>query len=773
MLTSLARSAPVRALTFALVVLFSSGCGGGGGSASVAPVVNAPGDNSSRVILSGQAVAPGLGANPGEATVVNETCRFSTCWELALEGTPVDLVQLDARGGESRVIESTVIANSFYRFDLTKHAVKLDAKLLVRVHGSAGSGVALVSGIRQDVTPSTDTFFRRVREQLARDATASLENLTQAELTAFAALPRSLDILYNEELTEFPQGSRYASFLEHALRADTGNAEEVLAWLDFYPMREGNRWVYDVTHRTARGEETSTLTREVTGTTAVNGKTAWVLRSTSSNAQTVPWEDYYSRADQAIAHEGTTRADRDPRLQALGAMAFADNLASSVATVGISNWITTAPDFDGDAVAEVVEIKRTSGAQGWEEYFGKTGRTPALGWGQSWEIRTKGSLGKQETFETYSEHHLLGFGVGPLRSTYLKSRAHYVDGAAKEREASQSVEELTSENVRTKLFAGESRFQRLMLPHTALVYDATRRLFYASVPDQNRVVAIDPKRAEIVASYPASAPAHMAISDDGRHLYYTVKAEYDNPSDQIARIDLVSGAEDLRFSLPVDAERGALFTYHIAVRPGHSNTLLVNEFWNPGYVTVGMYVDGRRVAGPDDAVSIQNALTGPQMHRVYFGASPDVAYVVADFGLYRLGVTDSGVSTPILIAPLNSYEPLNFAGTRAFVVDHPFSNTPASTWIDLTTGSTGSIGAAGCVPIAGGSRVACTDFNGPMLVTIDLATEQLISSETVSVWPPLYAWDGGIASGAWGRLQGYTNHPLIDFVESPQLAAGQ
>jgi hypothetical protein len=118
---------------------------------------------------------------------------------------------------------------------------------------------------------------------------------------------------------------------------------------------------------------------------------------------------------------------------------------------------------------------------------------------------------------------------------------------------------------------------KVQLLHNDLVYDATREVYYASVPGQvpvhgNKIAVIDAVTGSVTYSATAvgSEPTRLAISADGSTLYVGFEG-----SGQLVKLALPGIVEQQRVNLPTDGFSNQLFVQSLAVSPVDPDTVAV------------------------------------------------------------------------------------------------------------------------------------------------------------------------------------------------------
>jgi hypothetical protein len=185
----------------------------------------------------------------------------------------------------------------------------------------------------------------------------------------------------------------------------------------------------------------------------------------------------------------------------------------------------------------------------------------------------------------------------------------------------------------------------------AIVYEPHQDVLFASVganspQHANSVVPIDPATGAIGAPVLSGPePNAMAVSDDGAYLYVGVDGDH-----AIARIDLVTGAEDQRWPLGrVDPPPGhpagsgdEMIAGDIAVMPGRPTIVVVSgrgDYESPGGVIV--FDDG--IALPDRVPRVV-ASDDPPYSVEFSDVIPGRLYGTNGASLFRMDIGASGVT---------------------------------------------------------------------------------------------------------------------------------
>ncbi len=187
-------------------------------------------------------------------------------------------------------------------------------------------------------------------------------------------------------------------------------------------------------------------------------------------------------------------------------------------------------------------------------------------------------------------------------------------------------------------------FMRVPLIHAALVFDATRNRYYASVPGSvpvygNQIAVIDP--ATGVVTYAGrsvgSQPAALAMHPSGNALYVGL-----NGTGEVVKLNLPDFSEAWRVRLPSSPYYGQLLTEKLAVSPSDADVIavsLMRTSVSPRHGGVALIRNGvlqPRVTGDHTG---SNLITfGPDGSTVY-GFNNETT----EFGLRRVAVVADGL----------------------------------------------------------------------------------------------------------------------------------
>jgi uncharacterized protein (TIGR03437 family) len=196
-----------------------------------------------------------------------------------------------------------------------------------------------------------------------------------------------------------------------------------------------------------------------------------------------------------------------------------------------------------------------------------------------------------------------------------------------------------------------------------LVYDSLRDRIYASVPATegilaNSIVAIDPGRASVIASYAAGPnPRRLAISGGDSELYFAmgfVNNGLQYIGEGLRRIDLATGTMTPEFAV-VPPQGGYIFDHpDFAVLPGEPHSVaVINDFFGRGDVVV--YDDDTpRPVSPNYVFACTSIQPSATSARLYCYNGYDTGFQFSRLAVDSHGVTLVDSSNADLIGSFNT-----------------------------------------------------------------------------------------------------------------------
>jgi DNA-binding beta-propeller fold protein YncE len=331
---------------------------------------------------------------------------------------------------------------------------------------------------------------------------------------------------------------------------------------NYFPAAVGDRWNYDVSQNGQKS--TQQLIRAVTAVTPAGEVAIAETYQGSTDTQI----RYVKTADGSLISP-LTGSTPQAVLNIVGRIleypALFYPVGAERVVVRQGSW---GSDLDGDGVAESFRFEFRQTLTGFE-----TLTVAGLSIGDVAHFRNVVTLKVQPSdlrFGSYTvttvENAWWAPGIGLMR---YDRRADGSDGDV--------VVSPFSLTVTGGVVAGETLFVRkpdgvvikVPLLHNALVYDASRGVYYASVPasvagNGNRIAIIDATSGAVSYSVAAvgSEPAELAVSADGSALYVGL-----NGTGEIAKLALPGMAEQWRAAIPLDSFSGPLSVQRISVSP--------------------------------------------------------------------------------------------------------------------------------------------------------------------------------------------------------------
>jgi hypothetical protein len=327
---------------------------------------------------------------------------------------------------------------------------------------------------------------------------------------------------------------------------------------------------------------------------------------------------------------------------------------------------------------------------------------------------------------------------------------------------------------------------KVALPHNALVFDAQRNRYYASVPGSvpqhgNRIAAVDPVTG--IVTYPAAAlgsePGPLALSADGSALYAGLNATGD-----LVKLRLPDLAELWRVRLPADRPQGPWVAEQLAVSPLDADLVAVSAAVGPQpaprYGTVALLRAGVLQPGTAPPLPAASLLAFDRDGQFLYTANDDLA---TGSRLRRLAVLPQGLQEDRALAgpatsPATGPASLDWS-PQGLVAGKRVFRAP-----DLAALGQVNVPGGGCRPLPVENRLVCaytstatfgTATPRGVLAVVDAASFVILSTPTyqpVSDSQRLAQIVPGAAGQVALRMKGANLGPTADAVwlfSSPQL----
>jgi DNA-binding beta-propeller fold protein YncE len=273
--------------------------------------------------------------------------------------------------------------------------------------------------------------------------------------------------------------------------------------------------------------------------------------------------------------------------------------------------------------------------------------------------------------------------------------------------------------------------QKIPLPHNALVYDAQRQLYYASVPGSvvgngNHIAVIDAATGTV--SYSAGAvgsePFALALAADGSALYVGM-----NGSGDVLKLRTSDFAELWRVRLPDAGYLGQKYADYIAVSPHDADVIAVSMFhggYSSGHAGVALVRAGVLQPVMTQEHTVSNLIT--------FGADGQFVYGFnnenSEFGLRRIAVLADGLQVDAMVYTSGGYgaRALDWS-SNGLVLGQTLYRTPDLMLLgQVDTGGNGD----GCRALTAPNRLVCTNSaaggQDPRLVVVDASTFAVLAT---------------------------------------------
>ena len=408
-----------------------------------------------------------------------------------------------------------------------------------------------------------------------------------------------------------------------------------------FPSGVGDRWTY---RRVVNGSESGTVTREVEASTGAD-----LFRVTEVHSSVTYVSDYRRSAEGWLLLTPLYGV-----LPLNGALLVGDILefAEPFYAVGaVRRVIRQGPigrDLDLDGVEDSFRLEYTQVFQGFEAFQLADGRSVQAARFRSTIIATvQPSLARLPVRSSVStEDTWWGPGIGLLRAD--RSLA---DAGGTPLQTPYRLELMQAQvGGRPVLGPGADGAQsEIALPHRALIFDATRSRYYASVPgtvadNSHRIAIIDPADGSMTFSrVVGSEPGALALAHDGTALYVGLQG-----SGELLKLRLPDFVELQRMPLPRTQADIPSYPLQITVSPIDADVVAVSLQEAGGFsrsIGVALLRGGvpqPRLAAVRGEVSLVSFAADGQSVFGFDNAS-------TEFGLRRLAVLPDGLQEAVVV----------------------------------------------------------------------------------------------------------------------------
>ncbi len=486
---------------------------------------------------------------------------------------------------------------------------------------------------------------------------------------------------------------------------------------NYFPAQAGDRWVYDRYVGAVLAGETTRNVIQAFGTDFVVSE----IGGGENNQYT------YRRSSEGL--ENLSLLDGFAQRGVAAIVEYAEPFYP----IGSTRRVTRQGalfDYDGDGVAESFRLELQQTLIGFETVTLSVGPIKdAAHFRNVYTVSVFPSDLEVPVFAivtTEDVWHAPGIGVVQLTSS---SRD----------ESGAVVEPLYTLRLRSGVVAGQTLFQpppdgnlkKIPLTHTALVFDAPRQRYLASIPASvpsvgNRIAIIDAVSGSLTYSgLIGSEPAALAVTDDGSALLVGL-----NGSSELVKLRLPDFVEQWRVALPSGGFFGASRVEQIAVSPLDPNVVAVSLYWSsvsPRHA--GVYLIRAGVLQP---LSTQSHTGG---NLIAFDKDGTQLYgynnETTEFGLRRIALLTNGLQQELVVAStessfgVNTIDRVGVNGGRV-LFGRSLYTTPG-----LSLSAQVGVGASGCRWHAAAARIVClgsTATNDRTILVVDPASTVIVNT---------------------------------------------
>ena len=521
---------------------------------------------------------------------------------------------------------------------------------------------------------------------------------------------------------------------------------------DYFSLQNGNSWTY------ARHFGSSTITSGFVTRSVTNGPDAdgLITVSESDGASTSVTAYRLGAAGLEEFDPTGSQASLPAVYTALPSyFAFSTPFYPVGSTLRHIRQGSLLLDLDGDQKNDSYRLEITQVFVGFEMQAVLGQSTEVAHFTTSLRFTARSSANGRSATATATEDSYLASGLGLVR---VDRSSIGPDGLPIEADYSLVLQRAFLKGV---TYSDSGSFIAFGLHHRWLVYDATRRVYYASLSDDpthpNSIATIDAGSGAITYSAPiAAGPGPLAVSSDGSTLYAGLDG-----TGEVARLSLPAMTEVARLSLPVDPVFGQLYAENIAVSPVSSDvfaTSLIRVGFTPSHGGVAL---------------VRNMVLQPQRtqgntgsHRIAFDASGNWLFgynnETTEFGLRRIEVLSDGLIERVVVST-NGFpgDELSVSGGRVLVGNSIFQ---ADAWLALLGTLTGG---HNCVNLSAVGKIACQSTDSLVQLAIfdatslaPLATPFYANAGTSSEWRLVPGPTGQVAVSEFGVFTLFTSRFL-------------
>ena len=410
---------------------------------------------------------------------------------------------------------------------------------------------------------------------------------------------------------------------------------------NYFPSGAGDTWTFD---RVQNGVTTTgALTRFVQ---SVNGNDVVVAETEAGSTDTAT----YRRTANGIVNIDPLAgaAPQAARTLVGDLLEFPEPFYAVGATRQIIRQGSWGADLDGDSVAESFRLEFTHVLVGFETLVLSRGSAETAHFRSTMTLTlSPSSLAQRAVTVTATEDSWWAPGIGMVRAQRVATDS---DGVTVIPAYTLAIASGYGGGAALFPVPPDGTVQKIALVHNALVYDALRNRYYASIPGSvvgngNSIAAIDPATGAV--SYSAavgSEPFALGLAADGSALYVGL-----NGSGEVIRLRLPDLLELSRTRLPAPAFFGQLLAENIAVSPINPDVAAVST-WRSN--------SSPRHGG---VVLIRSGVLQPRMTQehtgsnlIAFDANGQFVYGLnnetTEFGLRRIEVLADGLAEQAVVS---------------------------------------------------------------------------------------------------------------------------
>ncbi|WOB07949.1 hypothetical protein [Piscinibacter gummiphilus] len=337
---------------------------------------------------------------------------------------------------------------------------------------------------------------------------------------------------------------------------------------NYFPAAAGDSWTYE--RRQDGGAQGETLTRTVSSESGTDVRVTETAQGESN------FTVYRRTSEGIVAVQPMADAPAVVNQIVGDLLEYAEPFYQAGARRSHVRQGSAGEDFDGDGVTDSFRIELRQVFVGFERITLPNGSvfTDVARFHNEWLVTLQPSNMRYEIQTSVSmEEAWWAPRVGLIRA-----ERSMVDASGAQIEQPYTLVLTAGTVAGVDVFGNTGNFVRVPLLHAALVFDATRNRYYASVPGSvpvygNQIAIIEPTTGAVTYAGRSvgSQPAALVMHPSGNALYVGL-----NGTGEVVKLNLPDFSEAWRVRLPSSPYYGQMLTEKLAVSPSDADVIAVS-----------------------------------------------------------------------------------------------------------------------------------------------------------------------------------------------------